>query len=130
MVFRQLRLFLLICWFIYIYISAGGIRGACWESQYAHHAPVERGFAHPLRTLQASQVRACWHQLIFTLFLFAHYKKRHVKILWFASWFNFCNVNNCFFFFGKGRPGMFSPKERAKWDAWKAVEGKHLTWHC
>ncbi|KAM7487038.1 hypothetical protein LguiA_003047 [Lonicera macranthoides] len=22
------------------------------------------------------------------------------------------------------RPGMFSPKERAKWDAWKAVEGK------
>nr|O22643.1 RecName: Full=Acyl-CoA-binding protein; Short=ACBP [Fritillaria agrestis]AAB86851.1 acyl-CoA-binding protein [Fritillaria agrestis] len=23
-----------------------------------------------------------------------------------------------------GRPGMFSPRERAKWDAWKAVEGK------
>ncbi|XP_058079176.1 acyl-CoA-binding protein-like [Magnolia sinica] len=23
-----------------------------------------------------------------------------------------------------GRPGIFSPKERAKWDAWKAVEGK------
>lgn len=22
------------------------------------------------------------------------------------------------------RPGMFSPKERAKWDAWKSVEGK------
>ncbi|CAL1357459.1 unnamed protein product [Linum trigynum] len=22
------------------------------------------------------------------------------------------------------RPGMFSPTERAKWDAWKAVEGK------
>ncbi|CAN7046786.1 unnamed protein product [Brassica oleracea var. botrytis] len=22
------------------------------------------------------------------------------------------------------RPGMFSMKERAKWDAWKAVEGK------
>ncbi|RVX05535.1 Acyl-CoA-binding domain-containing protein 3 [Vitis vinifera] len=22
------------------------------------------------------------------------------------------------------RPGIFSPKERAKWDAWKAVEGK------
>ncbi|KAL1204947.1 Acyl-CoA-binding domain-containing protein 6 [Cardamine amara subsp. amara] len=22
------------------------------------------------------------------------------------------------------RPGMFSPKERAKWDAWKAVEAK------
>lgn len=22
-----------------------------------------------------------------------------------------------------GRPGMFSMKERAKWDAWKAVEG-------
>ncbi|KAK9274845.1 hypothetical protein L1049_022099 [Liquidambar formosana] len=22
------------------------------------------------------------------------------------------------------RPGMFSPKERAKWDAWKTVEGK------
>ncbi|KAA8523302.1 hypothetical protein F0562_009725 [Nyssa sinensis] len=22
------------------------------------------------------------------------------------------------------RPGLFSPKERAKWDAWKAVEGK------
>ncbi|XP_030448576.1 acyl-CoA-binding protein-like [Syzygium oleosum] len=23
-----------------------------------------------------------------------------------------------------GRPGFFSPTERAKWDAWKAVEGK------
>ncbi|KAM0934070.1 putative acyl-CoA-binding protein, ACBP [Dioscorea sansibarensis] len=23
-----------------------------------------------------------------------------------------------------GRPGLFSPKDRAKWDAWKAVEGK------
>ncbi|KAF6138729.1 hypothetical protein GIB67_040861 [Kingdonia uniflora] len=23
-----------------------------------------------------------------------------------------------------GRPGIFSLKERAKWDAWKAVEGK------
>ncbi|XP_024931968.1 acyl-CoA-binding domain-containing protein 1 isoform X2 [Ziziphus jujuba] len=22
------------------------------------------------------------------------------------------------------RPGIFSPKERAKWDAWKSVEGK------
>lgn len=22
-----------------------------------------------------------------------------------------------------GRPGLFSPRERAKWDAWKAVEG-------
>ncbi|KAF5739574.1 acyl-CoA-binding protein [Tripterygium wilfordii] len=22
------------------------------------------------------------------------------------------------------RPGMFSPRERAKWDAWKAVEAK------
>ncbi|XP_011625305.1 acyl-CoA-binding protein isoform X2 [Amborella trichopoda] len=22
------------------------------------------------------------------------------------------------------RPGIFSPKERAKWDAWKAVDGK------
>ncbi|OMO67220.1 Acyl-CoA-binding protein, ACBP [Corchorus capsularis] len=22
------------------------------------------------------------------------------------------------------RPGMFSPTDRAKWDAWKAVEGK------
>ncbi|OEL16727.1 Acyl-CoA-binding protein, partial [Dichanthelium oligosanthes] len=22
------------------------------------------------------------------------------------------------------RPGVFSPRERAKWDAWKAVEGK------
>ncbi|XP_020526208.1 acyl-CoA-binding protein isoform X1 [Amborella trichopoda] len=25
---------------------------------------------------------------------------------------------------GIGRPGIFSPKERAKWDAWKAVDGK------
>ncbi|XP_038704545.1 acyl-CoA-binding protein-like [Tripterygium wilfordii] len=23
-----------------------------------------------------------------------------------------------------GRPGMFSPKDRAKWDAWKAAEAK------
>ncbi|KAJ0970897.1 hypothetical protein J5N97_018856 [Dioscorea zingiberensis] len=23
-----------------------------------------------------------------------------------------------------GRPGMFNPRDRAKWDAWKAVEGK------
>ncbi len=22
------------------------------------------------------------------------------------------------------RPGMFNPRDRAKWDAWKAVEGK------
>ena len=25
-----------------------------------------------------------------------------------------------------GRPGMFSPKDRAKWDAWKAVEGTYI----
>nr|DAD36466.1 TPA_asm: hypothetical protein HUJ06_007107 [Nelumbo nucifera] len=23
-----------------------------------------------------------------------------------------------------GRPGMFNMRDRAKWDAWKAVEGK------
>jgi hypothetical protein len=26
------------------------------------------------------------------------------------------------------RPGIFSMRERAKWDAWKAVEGSYLTY--
>jgi hypothetical protein len=26
------------------------------------------------------------------------------------------------------RPGILSMRERAKWDAWKAVEGSHLTY--
>lgn len=39
-----------------------------------------------------------------------------------------CNVvlfyiKSCSSTYFEGRPGMFNMRDRAKWDAWKAVEG-------
>lgn len=36
---------------------------------------------------------------------------------------NYLTLNVLSLSSSRGRPGLFSPKERAKWDAWKAVEG-------
>lgn len=122
----------LITWSIthLVNVDAGGFWGACCQSQDSKRESIKWKLAYPLWIVQASHCWTCYHQWVFL------YSRIHFQIYIFDFWtlwggglkvlgirlMNYDCSWFCVWF--TGRPGIFNQKERAKWDAWKAVEGK------